>query len=68
MKRSTPIRILLVEDHAIVREGLRAIIESHSDLTIVGEANDGREALALLEKTFPDVIVMDINMAGLNGI
>ncbi len=68
MKQSDPIRILLVEDHAIVREGLRAIIESHPDLTIVNEASDGREALLLAKSCSPNVIVMDINMAGLNGI
>lgn len=62
------IRILLAEDHAIVREGLRSLLESHEGIVIVAEAEDGRQALTYAEKTRPDVVVMDINMPELNGI
>lgn len=61
-------RILLVDDHQIMREGLRAILESHAEIDVVGEARDGHAALALAHATRPDVIVMDVTMRGLNGI
>lgn len=63
-----PVKILIVDDHAIVREGLRMILESLSDMDVVGEAGDGREALEKAETLFPDVIIMDIAMPELNGI
>ena len=62
------IKILLVDDHAVIRDGLRMIIGSETDMVVVGEAPDGRDALALLEELDPDVIVMDIAMPKLNGI
>jgi len=62
------IRILLVDDHEIVRIGLKAILSSQKDLEVVGEASDGHEALRLVEKTRPDIVVMDVAMPGLNGI
>jgi DNA-binding NarL/FixJ family response regulator len=62
------IRILLVEDHAIVREGLRSLLESQEGIAIVAEAEDGRKALAMVEKVSPNVVVMDINLPELNGI
>jgi DNA-binding NarL/FixJ family response regulator len=55
-----PIRILLADDHAVVRQGFRAILAQQPDMTIVGEAGNGREVLALAEKTKPDLIVMDV--------
>jgi len=61
------IRVLLAEDHAIVREGLRALLDAQPDLVVVGEAADGREALAGAQALGPDVVVMDISMPGLNG-
>ena len=54
------IRILLADDHAVVRQGFRAILAQQPDMTIVGEAGNGREVLALAEKTKPDLIVMDV--------
>jgi DNA-binding NarL/FixJ family response regulator len=62
------IRVLLAEDHQVVREGLRALLESHPDLQIVGEASNGREAVALARKISPEVIIMDISMPELNGL
>jgi RNA polymerase sigma factor (sigma-70 family) len=65
MKR---IRILLADDHQLMRSGLRLLIEQQPDLTVVGEAADGREAVALAKSLRPDVAVMDISMPNLNGI
>ena len=62
------IRVLLVDDHAMVREGLRSVLESYDDVDIVGEASTGQEALALVERFRPALVVMDINMPGMNGI
>ena len=62
------ITILLAEDHHLVREGLRALIEEHGGFEVVGQAVDGSEAVELAEKLTPDVIVMDISMPHLNGL
>ena len=62
------IRVLLADDHAIVRQGLRSLLEEEQDLLVVGEAKDGREAIQLADKTRPDVIVMDISMSELGGL
>jgi DNA-binding NarL/FixJ family response regulator len=62
------IRILLVEDHSMVRAGLRALLERANDINIVGEAANGQEAIALTVELKPDVLVMDIMMPRLNGI
>ena len=63
-----PTRILIVDDHAIIREGLRMILEAMSGVIVVGEAVDGRYALEKVEELRPDVIIMDISMPELNGI
>jgi DNA-binding NarL/FixJ family response regulator len=63
-----PVRILIADDHAVIREGLRMILESLDGLTVVGEALDGRDALEKAEALKPDVIVMDISMPEMNGI
>src|SRR6185503_1129691 len=65
MKRIT---VLLAEDHTIVREGFRKMLELEGDFKIVGEAQDGRLAVALAGKLRPDVILMDIAMPKLNGL
>jgi len=65
---SSKIRILLADDHALVRQGFRRILEAEPDMEIVGEADNGRETVALAEKLRPDVIVMDVGMPELNGI
>jgi DNA-binding NarL/FixJ family response regulator len=62
------IRILLADDHAMVRKGFGLILSTQKDLSIVGEAGNGKEALELAEKLQPDVIVMDVAMPELNGI
>ena len=61
-------RILIADDHGIVREGLRALIEKQPDMEVVGEAEDGQMAVELAEELLPDVVVMDITMPNLNGI
>jgi two-component system, NarL family, response regulator NreC len=62
------IRIVLVDDHELMRSGLRVLMEQQPDLTVVGEASDGRDAVALVASRKPDVLVMDIGMPSLNGI
>jgi NarL family two-component system response regulator LiaR len=62
------IRVLLAEDHAIVREGTRELIQHESDMEVVGEASDGQEAIELADRLHPDVVIMDIAMPKLNGI
>jgi DNA-binding NarL/FixJ family response regulator len=61
-------RILLVEDHAIVREGLRSLLEKQPDIEVIGEAEDGRKALELVKELLPDIVIMDITMPNLNGV
>ena len=65
MKR---IRILLADDHAVVRQGFKMILGAQPDMEIVGEAGNGREAVELAEQLQPDVVVMDVAMPELNGI
>ena len=62
------IRVLLAEDHHLVRAGLRALLDPVPDIEVVGEAGDGREALAMLKKHEPDVAILDISMPGMNGL
>lgn len=64
---ANPIRLLLAEDHIIVRNGLAAIIEQEDDMTVVAEAGDGREAVELWKEHRPDVVLMDLRMPGLSG-
>lgn len=67
MSETTPIRIMLVDDHAMVRGGLRLFLSSHDDLEVVAEAGDGQEAIDLCPQAQPDVILMDIVMPGVDG-
>ena len=62
------VRVLLAEDHHLVRQGLRALLEREPDVEIVGEAADGLEALHLIKDLQPDIVLMDITMPGLNGL
>jgi two-component system, NarL family, response regulator NreC len=62
------IRVVIADDHHLVREGIRALLEKTSDIEVVGEAADGRETIGLVERLKPDVLLMDISMPHLNGI
>ncbi len=62
------VQIALVDDHALVRAGIRKLLEGFSDIEIVGEAGDGRAAIELVEAKNPDIVIMDIAMPGLNGL
>ncbi len=62
------IRIILADDHAVMRRGLRLVLEEQKDFQVVGEASDGREAVSLVEALKPDVAVLDIAMPNMNGI
>jgi two-component system response regulator NreC len=63
-----PIRILLADDHTVVRDGLRALVEKQPDMSVIGEAADGRDTIRLAEEQSPDVVIMDIAMPNMNGI
>lgn len=62
------IRVLLVDDHALMSEGLRALLGYYDDVEVVGDARDGREAIAQVDRLRPDVVLMDVAMPGMNGI
>jgi NarL family two-component system response regulator LiaR len=68
MNHPSPIRVLLVDDHTMVRRGLATFLKIYDDLALAGEASDGTEALALCEKTKPDVVLMDLVMPGMDGV
>src|SRR4030066_261246 len=65
---SDRIRVLIADDHIIVRSGLRLLLESEPDIDVVGEASEGSEALILVEQHLPDVVLMDITMPGMDGL
>lgn len=65
---AAPIRVLLVDDHAILRAGLRALLDGEPDIEVVGEAGDGEEALERSAELSPDVVVMDISMPRMGGV
>ncbi|ARU60097.1 DNA-binding response regulator [Tumebacillus avium] len=62
------VRVVLCDDHTILRDGLRNLLNSEDDLEVVGEAADGKQAIELVESLQPDVVIMDINMPGLGGV
>lgn len=68
VSKSKSISVLLADDHAMMREGLRSVLEAHKDVVVVGEAADGEEAIAMVLQLQPAVVVMDINMPKVNGI
>ena len=65
---SRKIRVLLADDHTIVRRGLRMLLDSQADIEVIGEAKTGREAIDVARAVRPDVVVMDVSMPELNGI
>jgi len=64
----TQIRLLLVDDHAVVRSGLRMLLENEADLVLIGEAGSGQQALDLVDQLKPDVVIMDITLPDMSGI
>ncbi|TYP62611.1 LuxR family two component transcriptional regulator [Stutzerimonas stutzeri] len=68
MNEGSTARILLVDDHPMMRRGLRDLLELENDLEVVGEAGNGEDAIALAQQTEPDLILMDLNMPGIDGL
>lgn len=64
----TPIRVLVADDHPIVREGIVSLLREEQDLDVVGEAGDGKETVELVERLRPDVLILDVSMPRLNGV
>jgi DNA-binding NarL/FixJ family response regulator len=67
-RKKSPVRIVIAEDHTILREGLKALLSADQEFDIVGEAVDGRDAIRYVDKTHPDLILMDLSMPRLNGL
>jgi len=65
---SEPITILIVDDHAVVRQGVRTLLDMHPDLQVVGEAESAEAALPLVEELVPDVVLLDLVLPGMNGV
>ena len=63
-----PCRIILADDHTLVRQGIKKILEENPDLEVIGEAADGQEAVNLLKKLQPDLVILDIQMPRMNGL
>ena len=63
-----PIKVMIVDDHNLVREGLKAVFSQGDEIEVIGEAGSGEEAIEMVDKVKPDVILMDISMPGMNGI
>jgi DNA-binding NarL/FixJ family response regulator len=65
---TAPVRVLIVDDHPVVRNGLRGMLDGEPGVAVVGEASDGAEALAVADRLAPDVVLMDLRMPGMDGI
>lgn len=64
----TPLRVVLVDDHALMRQGISTILSVHHDIEVVGEASSGEEAIELVQRTHPHVVCMDVEMPGMGGL
>lgn len=64
----TPIRIIIADDHMMVREGLKQLLELDGDIEVVGQASEGNTCLQLMKEMYPDIVLMDINMPNMNGL
>lgn len=67
MKEEGGLQVLIVDDHALMRKGIRSMLESYGDIQVVGEASNGIEAIMLMEKLHPRIVLMDVNMPKMNG-
>uniref|UniRef100_UPI00374D4FEC response regulator n=1 Tax=Flavobacterium sp. TaxID=239 RepID=UPI00374D4FEC len=65
---SNIIRVVLADDHVFVRDGIKSLLENEANITVVGEATDGLEALSLIDQLQPDLLILDIRMPNLTGI
>ena len=68
MKEERGLQVLIVDDHILVRKGIRSILESYGDIQVVGEASNGIEAIMLMEQLHPSIVLMDINMPKMDGV
>src|SRR5438105_12098410 len=68
VNRDRPVRVLIVDDHEVVRRGTRELLDRADGIDVVGEAQDGQEAVALARQLRPDVVLMDVAMPGTNGV
>src|SRR3990172_602505 len=68
MTSTDKIKVLIVDDHQVVRQGLRTFLELHDDIAVVGEAGDGSAAVEMIRRLEPDVVLMDLVMPGLDGV
>ena len=67
-EQTDPIRVVLVDDHAVVRTGLEQLLAGTADIAVVGQAGDGAEAIEVVRQTHPDVVLMDLQMPGMDGV
>lgn len=68
MKEERELQVMIVDDHAPLRQGIRAMLAGYADIHVVGEANNGLEAILLMEQLHPSIVLMDVNMPKMNGI
>lgn len=68
VRKTATTRVLLVDDHAMLRQGLRTVLDEYADIEVVGEAMNGEQAVTLAKSLRPDVVIMDVNMPGMDGI
>lgn len=68
IRKEEPLDVVIVDDHALVRQEMRSLLENYPDIHVVGEASDGFEAINLVERLRPSIVLMDINMPRMNGI